>query len=421
MQIGSSKTKIIYNEDNIHLAGFAHERWASGKHDDLWIRCIVGKYNDELYVFYNLDLCAVDHLIVDKVKTILMSKGIKENNIFIMATHTHSGYAGVIDTNNGFLAIAKDIFGEVNIGLIEHIVSLMIECFDGAVRDIQDTIVKIGSGVCHQVGTNRNNPTLVGDDSFVTVIFEQVNKKFVMLSFACHPTVLSYDNTLISGDFPNGLEVMYKQDGYDFCMFLNSDCGDISTRFTRKGKGFSEVERLAQLLYEASNSVDYYQIDVDNVLVKTIDLQMQVKAKPNVEDALRFYDDSKLAYEKAKADGVSGSDLRLLENRLEGARANVLYAKSEVQVDSLDLKIGILKLNDAYGVFIPGECFSELAHLLKYENIRIIGYANGYNMYLADKNAFEDNVYEAMSSPFEVGEGERMIDIINNVICEMEE
>ena len=42
-------------------------------------------------------------------------------------------------------------------------------------------------------------------------------------------------------------------------------------------------------------------------------------------------------------------------------------------------------------------------------------------MYFADRNAYEQRYYEALSSPFAAGEAERMMDLIQNEIEEWRE
>lgn len=73
----------------------------------------------------------------------------------------------------------------------------------------------------------------------------------------------------------------------------------------------------------------------------------------------------------------------------------------------------LLNLNHYTFMTFPGEVYSSLfEELFNTSNTRIIGYANGYNLYLTDSKAFEEKNYEALSSPFMQGEGERFKDYI---------
>ena len=54
-------------------------------------------------------------------------------------------------------------------------------------------------------------------------------------------------------------------------------------------------------------------------------------------------------------------------------------------------------------------CIRDRSNPLQNENVHFVGYANGYLGYFADKVAYDSFCYEALSSPFDKGEGERMM------------
>ena len=66
-------------------------------------------------------------------------------------------------------------------------------------------------------------------------------------------------------------------------------------------------------------------------------------------------------------------------------------------------------------ITVPVELFSKLSNPVKTRwNAEFIGYTNGYSLYMADENAFDQQFYEAMSSPFEKGAGEQLIQEIGD-------
>lgn len=421
MKSGFAKKNIIYENDLIHLAGFAKERVLTEKIDEIYVKCFVCVYNNEKYIFYSLDLCAIDELIINRLKKFLINKGFREENIFVSATHTHSSYSGTVNTFQGYLTVAKDIFGETDFSLIGYIVDQMVLCADEAINNLEDSSITLSQGECKLFGTNRNNRQLKGNDSLLTVEIKQSKKKIVIVLFSCHPTILNYENTGLSADFPGYLEQLFEKIGYDFCMYLNGDCGDISTRFTKQSNGVDELKRLTTLLF---NSCVEVLADADDVSIHSIENQilecdLKTKTKPTIEEANKFYNYVKNEYDEALKDGLKGAKLRLLENRVEGAQANLKYALSDFSEKSIKFKVKILKINDQFFIYIPGECFSELGNLIENKNIHIICYSNGYNMYFADEKAFDNMVYEAMSSPFEKGESEKMIESIRKALLEM--
>ncbi|MCI5773078.1 MAG: neutral/alkaline non-lysosomal ceramidase N-terminal domain-containing protein [Erysipelotrichaceae bacterium] len=426
MNIGFAKEKIdLYkcNDKNIYLAGFAQKREATGKYDDIFVKCIALKFEDKIYLFFNYDLCAVDELIINKLLDNLAEIKIDKNNVFITSTHTHSSYAGVVNTDDGFLAVAKEIFGKTDAKLIDYICKVSFDCANKAIKDIQPAKVKYNNGICKSFGSNRNNKNLAGNDRLFIVEIEQKIKKIAIINFACHPTILNYTNTKISGDFPGYLEKIFNDNNFEFCMFLNGSCGDISTRFTKQGNGYDEVIRMTKKLYDSSIVAleNAKEANLKTMKINNVNCYLKAKTKPTIEDAEKFLKLCEREYDQGIKNGICGSELRLLENHIEGAQANVRYAISTYNPTEIEVNIKILNINDQYFVFIPGECFSELGNIIENSKRHIISYANGYKMYFADSKAYDDQVYEAMSSPFEKGECEKMISKIDEMIKCMED
>ena len=50
----------------------------------------------------------------------------------------------------------------------------------------------------------------------------------------------------------------------------------------------------------------------------------------------------------------------------------------------------------------------------------MIGYANGYNLYIADEMAYEKQYYEALASLFARGEGEKLMEFVNKLLTQLE-
>ena len=50
----------------------------------------------------------------------------------------------------------------------------------------------------------------------------------------------------------------------------------------------------------------------------------------------------------------------------------------------------------------------------------IIGYANGYNLYIADRASYDAQYYEALASPFARGEGERLMEYVKELLRQLE-
>ena len=91
-----------------------------------------------------------------------------------------------------------------------------------------------------------DGPFTSGDRELTGFIFERTDgKRCLVYNYACHPTVLNADNRLRTADLPGAVAARLHE--FDEVILLNGSCGDISTRFTRKGYGFAELDRFADI------------------------------------------------------------------------------------------------------------------------------------------------------------------------------
>lgn len=396
----------------VFLSGYAKKRVSNAVHDDIFVKVIIVEHHESYFGIVNYDLVAVDELIIEKVK-----EKFPAINFVFSATHTHSSVAGTVLTNKGILKGSDYVFGKVNFSLVDLIVKKTIDAVNIALFGMKDGIITFNSGH-FKIGGNRNDQAFEGYDTLNVWCFKQGDEfKAVVTNYACHPTVLNEDNTLISGDFPGELNTNVLKEGYMFNVYLNGCAGDISTRFTRKESGIKEAKRIGTLLSnEILNLVSASkEIIVDEIRFKNVYFDIQLKEKDTVEVAHKKYEDCKEKLDQAKKQKKDRKKIRLLEAYLEGAKANLLYAKNNLN-DELRIVITLYKINSSYFIIIPGELSSELANLIKQDNIYFIGYANGYVGYFANEYAYDHNFYEAMSSPFKKGEGEKLIRFIKEEI-----
>lgn len=422
MKIGISECTITPSFP-VSLAGFAAERIANEKYDDLFIRVILFRVNGEIYGIINYDLIGIDELIISRLKEKLGAKDLKFSNFIISATHTHSGPGGVINTSSGILKGTDYVMGIPDLKLIDWVVDQTVKTVDNALENMKEGEILIQKDILENIGSNRNNKNFPGNNEITVLFFKQDNgSTATAVNFACHPTVLNMNNTKISADFPGAMNALLKKYGYAFGAYLNGCSGDISTRFTRKGNGYQEVERYGKLLADKVNEMykSAYKLDINDVEVKTIRVQLKLKAAESVQKAEEDLEKYRLQVEEAKKTSIKKGDLRIIESHYEGALANLNYARNSEGKRFQEAIVSIFKMNNEYFVCVPGELYSQLVNPVMHGNVHFIGYA-GYLGYFADSFAYEQNYYEALSSPFEKGQSEVMIEQINKEINKMGE
>ena len=402
------------------LAGYAPVREMKGVHDDLYVKALFFSVKDTVYGCIAYDLLAVDSLLTEPVVRCLEEKGIQKENVVISAIHTHSAPGGVLETRSGYLRTALDLAGEVDENLIGNILESTRKCIEEALLNMRDGEMFRMYGMCPGAGSNRNVREWEGNDSLLCFEIWSGGRKMMLVHFACHPTVLHAENQLCSADYPGALQKYMRAEGYEMIMFLNGSCGDISTRFTRKGNGFDEVERVGNLLAAKCVSLSEQKVpyEVYDIRVKRKKIVLRAKDALSMDEAERMLEIRQKEFEEGVEKGVSPVQKRLLESILEGAQADMRYAKNYDGEKEYEVELHFCRINSDIFVCIPGELFSRLSNPIQNENTHFIGYANGYMMYFADRNAYEQRYYEALSSPFAEGEAERMIDMVRNEIEE---
>lgn len=392
------------------LRGYAGKRIAAKVHDDLYTRVLAIEQDGIRFLFVQCDLIGVDDSVLNAVLEKLTDLNIDPEHLTIAATHTHAGPGGTVDTSKDPFANLQDIFGEPNLEYLDFLSSQIAAAARNSFSDLQSCKLTIGRGTIENVGTERHDPAFPGDNSLLTFVFERTDgKKMLLYNYACHPTVTGPGNLMITADFPYAVE---RDLDYDVVMFVNSNAGDISTRFTRKSSGFEQVELYQPHIIHGIKQAlkdPVYEGAFESFSMKRYPVTFPIKkVRPTeVEEAALHAHEEALS--KAIAEGKDALTLRLLSTYVEGGKIAVSLSRTLKGLESISAHYTIMKLQDITIAVVPGELFSTLGVPLKKEGIEIFGYGNGYYLYIADEASYDQMVYEAMSSPFEKGVGEYLV------------
>ena len=401
----------------IPLRGYAKERIAYEVHDDLYARCIAMEQLGIRYLFVQCDLIGVDDSVLNAVYEKISDLNIEKEHLTIVATHTHAGPGGTVDTSKNPFKNLQSIFGEPNPEYLDFLSSQIAFAAKNSFGDLKPCELTIGRGNIFNVGSERHDPKLPGDNSLLVFLFTRTDGKTALLyNYACHPTVTGPDNVMITADFPYTVE---RDLDFDLVMFVNSNAGDISTRFTRTSSGFEQLEvfnkRIVSAILQALKS-PFYQGSFCNISMERFPILLPIKKVRSVQEelfALEIYEAKLLQARKSNQDAIT---LRLLSTYVEGGKIAVGLAQTLQGLENIQAHFTIMTLQNIKIAVIPGELFSTLGLPLKKDGIEIFGYGNGYYLYIADEVSYDQKVYEAMSSPFEKGVGEFLIDEIRKYI-----
>jgi hypothetical protein len=296
--IANASSSIIHVPENIPMGGYDNRKGRCvGTRDMLYTRALSLSDGKETAVIITNDLLCVDGDMTLKIRNSLRNKfEINEKNVLVCATHTHSG-PGVIPWD--LTGLGGDN-SEENQEIKDKITECIITNAEKSLVNMKPVKIGFGCSECRDVASNRADPSGVTDYSIgVISVMDNLHKPVaVIVNYACHPTVLGAENLYISADYPGVVQSKLTEHfgGEIVPMFINGACGNQSTRFTRKGQGFDEVERMGEILYRktlaALNSINEFRSDI-KIKIISEKVELPKKVFKNLDEALQNLQDAK--------------------------------------------------------------------------------------------------------------------------------
>lgn len=218
----------------------AHDR-ATGVHRPLTATALAIGPRDDPEA--GLVVIALDHCILFEadasrlLETVAATAGIDRERLLIAFSHTHS--AGLMDSSRAGLP-----GGDLIAPYLDRLGRQLGELAAEAGSRAQPALLCYGSGRCglarHRdyldeesgrivVGFNPDGPA---DDTVmvVRVTGEDGGLLATVVNYACHPTTLAWDNTLISPDFPGAMRALVERETGAPCVYLQGASGDLGPR-----------------------------------------------------------------------------------------------------------------------------------------------------------------------------------------------
>lgn len=384
------------------LAGYGTPRQSVKEHDPLLVQAAVLQKPDGTRLLYlNLDVLAVVDLLIGTIRKEAARTGLQTEHLLVQAIHTHCGPAGILRTDQGRLQAAAWFAGLPDADLISSLARTCVQTLLDAEKNLLPVQVSQGRSACQGFTSNR---VLEKEITSAVYVLEAVTaaKKACFVFAASHPTVLGPDTVETSADLVWGLRTALHQDGYDPVFYVNGACGDLSCRYTRKAATFDEAHRLGLLLADGVRRALQEKTPLSLRGTGLIRLWLPLPAAPSLsameaEARLRL---AETMVEQARKDQAPAAVLRKKHVLLESAQAQVQKACFPLNEQTVPASVWIWKWQDEIFFTWPGELFSSLP-CLESRHVHPLCYANGYLLYLADRAAHENSVYEAVCSPFD--------------------
>lgn len=229
--------------------GIYHRMWGAASHERatgvhrslvatvLWLEPLAGNWaHGQLIVA--LDHCIFDKAEVDRLTTaICRASEIAPAQVHITTSHTHG--SGLMLRSRADLP-GGDLIGPYLDGVAQRLAKLG----PVAIQHGQPATILYGTGRCNLAAhrdawderTNQFvcglNPTGYADDKVLVarIVADEGSILATIVNYACHPTTLAWENTVISPDFIGAMRETIEQYSDAPCLFLQGASGDLGPR-----------------------------------------------------------------------------------------------------------------------------------------------------------------------------------------------
>ncbi len=455
--------------------GIYHRMWGAATHDrstgihrPLTTTILVMQPEDARPESKPAVFVAVDHCLLwnremnELLDRVSKSTGVERSQIIVFFSHTHAaGLMGHerVDLPGGELIpqYLADVADAISDGIRE------------ASGQLQSTVLTYGTDRC-SLATNRDfkdetlgryvcgfNSDGEADDTVGVVRLAKTadhSTLATIVNYACHPTTLAWDNTLISPDYPGAMCEVIEAATDAPCFFIQGASGDIGPRHGFVGDTAVADQNGRQLGYavlaalESLPPVDarmkYGGAVISGATIGSWgyeECSTQQRERANVwqeqrsEVALDYRDDlprhdelqqeaadwkakEAAAVESGNADAAR--DARAMIERMTRRLVRVAHLDD---AETYRYPIRLWKMGDAVWVALDGEHYNVLQRNLRHHfpNVPLIigTLANGSDVwYLPDQNSFGKGLYQEDASILAKGSLEKLeAALIDQIEC----
>jgi hypothetical protein len=362
--------------------------------------------------------------------------GVPGDHIRISASHTHSGPS----LDQPWFEAGAEMIGPYVASLTDRLAGVCM----AAHRAMRPAFVGGGKGSCavnasrrrpHQPGRPMlaPNPAGFSDHEVGVIRIDDAGGQpiAVLANYAAHPTILAWDNRLISPDYPGTLRRTVESITGATCLFLQGAAGDQDTlrdyscevedaRWVGKQVGI-EAARVAELIetrptrltigrfVESSWTMGVAERVPDGepdgtvrCVAQRLDLPLWQRHPPTAEE-LAHLEALKRGLAELRERGAPADDIREANRLARRATLDLFVAQRRSQGETLPIEIQAIRIGACALVGIPVEPFAAIGAQVKalspFATTFFSGYTNGVEMYMPTADAYPEG-YEVWMTPF---------------------
>ncbi len=210
---------------------------SKGVHDALMARVVVLERGGTRIAIVSCDLLGMHRDITARIRERAVAQGIAPEGVVVAATHDHAGPHG----------LRGGMFSNLNEDLAAALVEKVSGAITEAVAGLRPATLSVRKVYLDTVSMNRRDPDWPIDPILRLALLEGEDGPITsILNFACHATVLSGKNMMLSGEFPGAASRLLLEQTGAPCVYLNGACGNVNPVWVRQD--FDSVERVGQVI-----------------------------------------------------------------------------------------------------------------------------------------------------------------------------
>ena len=433
----------------IPIQGYYIPRHAKGFLDDPVVDVLVLECDDNRVAMISIPVCTFPKALSDPwMEQIEAVTGIAKSNIFLSATHTHTGGGvrpnGKGDAEEEMITAYRDFMGQRVVDAVKLAIDNIKPAKMGYITGwapervayIRRYLMKDGTTfTCPPIDDPNIDHALGELDQRVHVLrFDQEDgQSIVLVNYGLHADTINGE--LISGDWPVWMAKTLDKalDGVK-TIFFNGAEGDVgSTNVHPSGGDMNDTEisfdnemkspgmarfvgrALAGTVLQVYDKVCYVDVDDLHITEKLVDIPSNM---PKPEDMPLAHHYVQL-HKEGRDDEIPYKAMQLTTAVAEATRMVLLENGPEF----FTLNLTGLKIGPVVLVGIPGEPFTDIGVEIKkaegWELIMPVCLTNGAMGYFPMMSAYDEGGYEAKSSRFKAGVAEIIIEKAKELLDEM--
>ena len=432
----------------IAVCGYCVPRFAKGFLDDLEVSALVLSLGEKKIALIAVDVCELYETNIKKFTTdIEKATGIPKDNIFISASHTHTGPCPVPST----VFEADD---EPIIKYADFLTERIVDSVKLALMDLRPTRMGYIVGYAPERvayirrykmkdGTTQTCPPMddpnidypLGElDQRVNVLrFDREGSDTVVLvNYGLHADTINGE--MISADWPSWMRRTLDKalDGVK-CMFFNGAEGDVgSTNVHPAGGDMNDTEisfdnemkspgmarfigrAIAGTVLQVYDKVNYVDVNEIDIIKKAVALPANIPSPEELPLAKKY----KESHEMGRDDLIPYTAMELTTVVAEALR----MCEFENSPKTIDITLTGVKIGNIAMIGIPGEPFTEIGVQIKDHDamdlILPVSLTNGCEGYFPTESAFAEGGYEARTSHYKAGTVDAIVRAAREMIDE---